>query len=375
MGFEPEGDGAIMLNGVYAVVMAGGKGERFWPQSRVSRPKQFLQLLGDATMIEMTVERLRQLLPVENILVVTNREYVDGVRALMPFLPEENVIGEPAARDTAPCAALAAGIIRARGGDEAVMILLPADHMIERTHDLASLLEDVALRAQKNPEWIYTVGVVPTEPATGYGYIRCGEMLEPAGETKLFRSLGFREKPDLASARAFLEEGSYRWNCGMFLFQVRALEAEMARQCPELATMLRQVSDLEQSGTLAGTLPSLFGRQQKRSIDYAVMEHALKMAVAECRFDWDDIGSWTALRNHLTADRNGNVATGLFAELDSHNLIVSGQPNHLVAAIGVNDLVIVTTPDATLVCHANQAQRIKELLATFGLRPELRPFL
>ena len=148
MGFEPEGDGAIMLNGVYAVVMAGGKGERFWPQSRVSRPKQFLQLLGDATMIEMTVERLRQLLPVENILVVTNREYVDGVRALMPFLPEENVIGEPAARDTAPCAALAAGIIRARGGDEAVMILLPADHMIERTHDLASLLEDVALRAQ-----------------------------------------------------------------------------------------------------------------------------------------------------------------------------------------------------------------------------------
>ena len=148
MGFEPEGDGAIMLNRVYAVVMAGGKGERFWPQSRISRPKQFLQLLGDATMIEMTVERLRQLLPVENILVVTNREYVDGVRVLMPFLPEENVIGEPAARDTAPCAALAAGIIRARGGDEAVMILLPADHMIERTHDLASLLEDVALRAQ-----------------------------------------------------------------------------------------------------------------------------------------------------------------------------------------------------------------------------------
>ena len=161
----------------------------------------------------------------------------------------------------------------------------------------------------------------------------------------------------------------------MFLFQVQALRKELERQCPELAEMLGQVCELERSGALEEALPALFGRQRKRSIDYAVMENALHVAVAECRFDWDDIGSWTALRNHLTADSNGNVATGLFAELDSRNLIVSGQPNHLVAAIGVENLVIVTTPDATLVCRADQAQRIKELLGTFGLRPELRQFL
>jgi len=359
----------------YAVIMAGGKGERFWPQSRSSRPKQLLRLLGDATMIELTVERLRTMLPVDHILIITNRDYVDAVRKLMPFLPPENVVGEPIARDTAPCAALAAGIVKARGGENAVMSLLPADHLIERTRDLVSVLSDLGGFVAENPDWICTIGVKPTEPATAYGYIRCGEELESAGETRLFRSLGFREKPDAATAEQFLADGSYRWNCGMFLFQVSALEREMRRQCPELAKMLDEVCGLVRSGTLEEQLPALFGRQTKISIDYAVMEKADFMAVAECRFDWDDIGSWTALRNHLTPDSCGNVATGLFAGLDSHNLIVSGQPDHLVAAIGVDNLVIVTTPDATLVCRIDQAQRIKELLKSFGLRPELRPFL
>ena len=365
----------MLQRNVYAVIMAGGKGERFWPQSRISRPKQFLRLLGDATMIELTVDRLRTLLPVERLLVVTNREYAGAVREFMPFLPPENVIAEPVGRDTAPCAALAAGIVKARGGDDAVMILLPADHLIERTRDLVSVLADLAGFIAENPEWICTIGVTPTEPATAYGYIRCGEALDPAGQTRLFRSLGFREKPDAATAEMFLKDGSYRWNCGMFLFQVRALEREMRRQCPELADMLGEVRALALAGTLDEQLPALFGRQKKISIDYAVMEKAEFMAVAECRFDWDDIGSWTALRNHLTPDCCGNVATGLFAGLDSHNLIVSGQPDHLVAAIGVDNLVIVTTPDATLVCRADQAQRIKELLSSFGLRPELRQFL
>lgn len=363
-----------MLHHVYAVIMAGGRGERFWPQSRSCRPKQFLQLLGEGTMIEQTVERLKPLLPAEHILVLTNCEYVDTVRMLLPSLPGENIIGEPAARDTAPCAALAAGIVKARGGEDAVMILLPADHVIERANDLVSVLADITDFLERRPEWICTIGVRPTEPATAYGYIRCGELLEQAGETRLCRSLGFREKPDFATAEEFLKAGNYRWNCGMFLFRIKAFELELKRQCPELADMLGQICELSRSGKLAEVLPELFCRQEKLSIDYAVMEKAEHMAVAECRFDWDDIGSWTALRNHLTADSDGNVATGLFAEIDSHNLIVSGRPDHLIAAIGVDDLVIVSTSDATLVCHAGQAQRIKELLSSFGLRPELHPF-
>ncbi|MDR0932346.1 MAG: NTP transferase domain-containing protein [Victivallales bacterium] len=364
-----------MLKNVYAVVMAGGKGERFWPQSRIARPKQFLNLLGDITMIELTLDRLRPFLPVENILVITNQEYTEALRKLLPFLPAENVIGEPCMRDTAPCAALGAGIIRARGGDDAVMILLPADHLIERTCDFGSLLVDVATCACENPRWIYTIGVVPTEPATWYGYIRCGEEIKSAGETRLFKSLGFREKPDSATAETFLADGHYRWNCGIFLFQIQALQTEFKRQCPELSEMLEKTCEFEQSGELTGKLPDLYARQKKLSIDYAVMENALHVAVAECRFDWDDIGSWTALRNHLTSDDNGNVATGLFVGLDSRNLIVSGKSDHLVAAIGVEDLVIVETPDVTLICRTEQAQRIKELLATFNLRPELRQFL
>jgi len=364
-----------MLHNTYVVIMAGGKGERFWPQSRMSRPKQFLNLLGQSTMLELTVDRLRTLLPVENILILTNREYVGAVCKLLPFLPVGNVIGEPMARDTAPCAALAAGIVKARGDENTVMMLLPADHLIERENDFVSVLDDLGRMVSKNPDWICTIGVNPTEPATGYGYIRCGEELGAAGKTRVFRSLGFQEKPDLATAKAFLADGSYRWNCGMFLFQVRALEREMRRQCPELADMLGRVCDLARNGGLAESLPALFESQKKRSIDYAVMEKADSVVVAECRFDWDDIGSWTALKKHLIRDENGNVATGLFAGLDAHNLIVSEESNHLVAAIGVKDLVIVTTPDVTLVCSSDQAQRIKELLNSFGMRPELRSFL
>ncbi len=360
----------------YAVIMAGGRGERFWPRSRSNRPKQFLQLLGKSTMIEETVRRLFPVCPPERVLVITNAEYVGIVRTLLPDLPPENIVGEPVGRDTGPCAALAAALVSARGGDQAIMMLLPADHVIRRTQDLAGVLEDAAALARKQPEWLFTIGIRPTAPATGYGYIQCGEELpESAGKTRFRRSLGFREKPDRETAERFLSSGDFRWNSGMFLWQVGALRGEFRRNAPELETLCARIGESIADGSFEQKLPGLFQAQPKISIDYAVMEHARFIAVAESRFDWDDVGSWTSLRNHFEADADGNVSSGLFAAVDSRNLIVSGSSDHLVAAIGVDDLVIVRTDDVTLVCPVHQAQRIKELLKAIGQRPELCRFL
>ncbi len=363
------------MGGTYAVIMAGGKGERFWPRSRASRPKQLLRLIGESTMIESTVHRIEQLLPIDHILILTNQEYVEPIRLLLPQLPAGNVVGEPVGRDTGPCVALAAAMIRARGGDDAVMILLPADHAIRHTEALVQALQDTAEAARQRPDWLFTIGVNPTEPATGYGYIHCGNRIEVPGKTSFYRSLGFKEKPNQATARTFFDSGEYRWNSGMFIWQVGAILREFERYAPDLAVLVRDLTVMIESGSFSSGLAERFGREKKISIDYAVMEHAEQVMVAECGFDWDDVGSWTALRNFHPADDSGNVSSGLFAGFNTHGLTVCGRPDHLIAAIGVDDLVIVDTEDVTLVCKADQAQKIKELLKAFHERPELKKFL
>lgn len=360
---------------IYAVVMAGGRGERFWPKSRNARPKQLLKLTGDLTMIEETVSRIKDVTDVNHILVITNREYVEVIRQLLPELPEGNIVGEPAGRDTGPCAALAAALVKERGGGDAVMLLLPADHAIHRRRELAEVLRDAAAMATERPGCLVTVGVPPSGPETAYGYIHCGEEIGRIGLTRFFHSLGFKEKPDLERARAFVEAGCYRWNSGMFIWQVASLEEAFRRHAPELKELFDDLCTLLREGKFATGLAERFSRARRISIDYAVMEKAEDVAVADCRFDWDDVGSWTALRNHLSIDGDGNAVEGLFAGIDTRNLTVMGSADHLIAAIGVEDLVIVNTDDVTLVCRASEAQRIKELLKLADTRPELRKFL
>lgn len=364
-----------MKHPIYAVVMAGGRGERFWPKSRNARPKQLLKLTGNLTMIEETVSRLREVTDAERILVITNREYVDTIRTLLPELPAGNVVGEPAGRDTGPCAALAAALVRERGGDDAVMMLLPADHAIRRRRELAEVLRDAAALAEERPGCLVTIGVPPAGPETAYGYIHCGEELGTRGLTRFFRSLGFKEKPDRARAEAFVKAGCYRWNSGMFIWQVRSLAEAFRRHAPELGELFEDLCALIRAGNFESGLAERFLRAGKISIDYAVMEKAEDVAVAECRFDWDDVGSWTALRNHLPVDGDGNAVEGLFAGIDTRNLTVMGPADHLIAAIGVEDLVIVNTGDVTLVCRASEAQRIRELLKLAEAWPELKRYL
>ncbi len=364
-----------MKHPIYAVVMAGGRGERFWPKSRNARPKQLLKLTGDLTMIEETVSRVREVTDAERILVITNREYVETIRGLLPEIPAGNVIGEPAGRDTGPCAALAAALVNARGGEDAVMMLLPADHAIRRRRELTEVLRDAAELAAERPGCLVTIGVPPTGPETAYGYIHCGEELGVRGLTRFYHSLGFKEKPDSERARAFVEAGCYRWNSGMFIWQIRSLREAFRRHAPELGELFDDIGALIRAGKFESGLAERFLRAGRISIDYAVMEKAEDVAVAECRFDWDDVGSWTALRNHLSVDGNGNAVEGLFAGIDTRNLTVMGSADHLIAAIGVEDLVIVNTGDVTLVCHASEAQRIRELVKLADARPELRKFL
>jgi mannose-1-phosphate guanylyltransferase len=360
---------------IYAVVMAGGKGERFWPQSRTSHPKQLLRLIGNLTLIEQTVERLTPLIPLENIIIITNADYVAPMRSLLDKLPKENIIGEPVGRDTAPCIALASGVVKAKSkSDDAIMILLPADHIIKNTSSMLEVLSDSATLAAAQQD-IVTIGVNPTFASTGYGYIRCGEKIENSSKTKFFNSLGFVEKPNVEKAEKFLEATNYKWNSGMFVWSIRTIRQAFKEHASNLYKLSERLEKAYLDNELESVLTIEYNKCEKISIDYAVMEKVDNVIVAECTFDWDDVGSWTALRNQIRPEENNNVVRGLFEGVDAKNNIVVGDSKHLIAAIDVEDLIIIHTDDATLVCSAKSAQRIKELVQNLGKRSECAKFL
>ena len=339
----------------YAVVMAGGRGERFWPLGRRRRPKQLLPLLGKQSMLEDTVQRLFPLFAPENILIVTSADFVDDVRRLSP-VPAENVIAEPVGRDTAPCVALALGELRRRGaGESAVMAVLPADHLISPAAEFQRQLRDCMLFAREHGA-LMTLGITPSYPATGYGYIQGGEELAPG-----FRAVKrFVEKPPRAEAERCLAEGNYFWNSGIFVWGLAALEAAFAEFVPQLDRFARELAAAaDPQEFLAREFPQL----DRAPIDRAVMEKSRRSVVSPVRFDWDDLGSWSALRSRLEPGRDGNCGRGDRVMLDCRDNIVISEPGHLVGAINVNGLAIVHTPDATLVCPLADDQRIKELLA------------
>ena len=339
----------------YAVVMAGGRGERFWPLGRRIRPKQFLPLTGRESMLESTVQRLFPLFAPENVLVVTSAMYVGRARELLP-LPPENVIGEPAGRDTAPCVALACGeLLRRKAPMDAVMTVTPADHLISPAALFQRQLREAADFASRN-DMLTTIGIVPTCPATGYGYIQVGGGVEPG----FFRVDRFVEKPDAARAGEFLASGRYRWNSGIFIWKLGTVMAALEKFAPELH---RFALDLGSSAEPEALLARRFPELPRTPVDRCIMEKADNSAVAEATFSWDDLGSWSALRDRLPADADGNRGSGRRVMLDSRDNLVFAADGHLVGAIGVHDLAIIHTPDATLVCPLEHDQRIKELLA------------
>lgn len=361
---------------IYTVVMAGGRGERFWPQSRQNCPKQLLRLLGNLTLIEQTTARMLSITSPENCLVVTNIDYVEPMRSLLPMLPAENIIGEPVGRDTGGCLALASGVLESRGvSDDAVVIATPADHSIGSLPALSrTLLQAVDTASFCNAPVL--IGVKPEFASTGYGYIRCGNKLDYGdGTIRFYAADGFKEKPSTQEADTMLQEDVWRWNSGIFVWTHGVFKKILSQYAPELAVIAREVGLIKDNRVLTEFLRDEFAHAPDISIDYAVMEKLDYLVVAECAFDWADIGSWTALRSQIRADKNNNVVRGTFAGLDAENCIVVGETSQLIAAIDVKDLIIVNQGDVTLVCSEKSAQRVKELVQKLDDEPSLRKFL
>ncbi|MBQ9502566.1 MAG: mannose-1-phosphate guanylyltransferase [Lentisphaeria bacterium] len=362
------------MSEIFCVIMAGGRGERLWPRSRKNSPKQMLNLLGDGALLEQTLLRLQGFAAPENILIITGCEYVDRIRSLCSQLPTENIIGEPERRNTAPCVALAAGIVRrtARTGDP-VLVVRPADHAIVGRNAMISDFEECCECAVKTDS-LATIGIMPDAPSPEYGYIECGDAI--AGWDKISQVRRFVEKPPVEKARKLLEAGNCRWNSGMFAFPLRTLLAEMKKQTPELLTFVDRVAAVRSKDEFAEVLASEYGKLPKTSIDYAIMEHAEKVIVRDASFGWDDIGSWTALRKILPRDENGNVRSGETFLLDSRNCIVfSDGDASLVSGIDLEDMIIVRTADAVLVCPVRSSGRIRELMAGISREKRLEKFL
>jgi mannose-1-phosphate guanylyltransferase len=358
---------------IFAIVMAGGRGERFWPQSRQSHPKQLLRLIGNLTLIEQTVDRLTPLIPTKNIIVITNRDYVAPMCSLLSDLPQNNIIGEPVGRDTAPCVALAAALVKSKSSHKnPKMILLPADHVINDSESMLKVLNDSADVAESGD--IVTIGITPTFASTGYGYIQCGEKIDNEFPTVFYKSKGFKEKPPLEQAEKFLATGDYKWNSGMFIWSLSTITKAFEKHAPRLAESLEKLANAAEKPDFMDILAEEYSKLDKISIDYAVMEKVDNVVVAESSFDWDDVGSWTALRNQIRPETNNNVVRGLHLGLDSSDNIIVSDAKHLVATVDVKDMIIIHTDDATLVCNGKSAQRIKELVHLLGDQAELSKY-
>ncbi len=352
----------------HAVIMAGGSGTRLWPLSRRDHPKQLLRLFEGRSLLRRSFERLAGLLEPAQIRVITGREHLEAVAAELPELPRRNLIGEPCGRDTANAIGLAACLL-AREDPDGTMGVFTADHIITPQDVFAETVARGFRVAERFGDALVTFGIRPTSAHTGYGYIQRGRELEPG----VFEVLAFREKPDAATAEAWLAGGEHDWNSGMFAWRIAAILKEFGRHEPGAIETLRAVADGLDDPATAEEAARRFAGLRRISIDYAVLEKARWVLCVPMPCRWIDVGSWTSLAEVLGTDADGNVrAAPRVATLDAGGNILVSESDHLLAAIGVRDLVIVHSADATLVCRRQDAQRIKELVEQLGRRGEDR---
>ncbi len=368
-------------NNRYVVVMAGGRGERFWPVSREKTPKQLLKLLGNRSFLQQTIDRVLPLVPLKNILVITNEAQAPEVRRQLPKLPRANLVAEPCGRDTCAAVTLGAAIVGARS-TTAVMAVLPADHVIPEGRKFQQILSDAFDLASRGQVMV-TIGIVPTEPATGYGYIQVGEPLPaPQGgkpyRTTFFKAERFVEKPHFEKALEYLNSGHYRWNAGMFIWSFVTITQGLEKHQPEMAAACQRWFSIANTPRLAKVLAKEYPALKRISIDFALMEQAQNVVVADGAFPWDDFGSWTALARHLKPDAEGNCAVADFIHVDAaRNIIYDARTKHRtpIAIVGLRDAVIVQADDATLVAHKSQVQKVKELVAKLAANKQHRKLI
>jgi mannose-1-phosphate guanylyltransferase len=354
----------------FVIIMAGGRGERFWPVSRERTPKQLIKLLGDRSFLQQAVDRVLPLVPIRNVLIITNDAQAPEVRKQLPKLPKENVIAEPVGRDTCAAVTLGAALVGARS-TTGVMAVLPADHVIPEDKKFQQVLSDAFDLAGRG-QAIITLGIKPTEPATGYGYIHVGpELPAPPGvkryKTTFFKAERFVEKPNFDKAIEYASSGQYRWNAGMFIWSFVTITEGLQKHQPEMyAACQRWFKTASSPAKLDKLLAKEYPEIRKISIDYALMEHAQNVIVADGAFEWDDLGSWTALSRHLKADPEGNCTQADFIHVDAaRNIIYDARTKERrtpIAVVGLRDSILVQTDDAVLLAHKSQAQKVKELV-------------
>src|SRR5262249_29673504 len=370
----------VNLKDRFVIIMAGGRGERFWPVSRQATPKQLLNLLGKRSFLQQAVDRVLPLVPLKNILVITNEAQAPEVRKQLPKLPRQNVIAEPIGRDTCAAVTLGAALVGARS-TTGVMAVLPADHVIPEEKKFQQVLADAFDLASRG-QAIITIGIKPTEPATGYGYIRVGEALPPPQGVKGYKTVFHRaeqfvEKPYFEKALEYVNSGQYRWNAGMFIWSFVTITEGLQKHQPEMyAACQRWFKVAANPAKLNKVLAKEYPEIKKVSIDYALMEHAQNVVVADGDFEWDDLGSWTALGRHIKPDAEGNSVVAAFIHGDgARNIIFDARSKDRrtpIAVVGLRDSILVQTDDAVMLAHKSQAQKVKELVKKLAEMKEFK---
>jgi mannose-1-phosphate guanylyltransferase len=352
-----------MANPYYACILAGGSGERFWPMSRSRKPKHLLKLLSDKTLIEETVKRLEGVVLNENIFVLTSELQLEAIRLALPFIPKDQIIAEPARRDTAPAAALATALVHAKNPD-AILAVLPADAFIKDASTFSKQLVQ-GFKLASGEGWkvtlptLLTFGVKPSFASTGFGYMEMGAPIQNQISKGDFRHIKrFVEKPNLETAQNYLNGGNHVWNAGVFIWRTSAFKAEADRSALALSSFIQNFPKENANDYIAKEFPLL----PLISVDYAILEKAQSVVTLVAEFDWDDVGTWPALEKHLAHDTSRNASKGSVVATDSSgNITVSN--GRMIALCGVKDLVVVETADAILVCHKDSVQDIKKIYA------------
>ena len=348
----------------FAVIMAGGTGKRFWPLSRKKRPKQVLRILDDQTLLRSCFERMRRRFDLRNILVLTNADFVETVRENLMELPKENVIAEPVVRDTAGAIGLAATVL-SKYDPESTMTVVTADQILEPPKAFETALNTAVSFVNENPDSLVTFAVTPTFPSTQFGYIKLGEAV-PFGASRdaVRRVEAFQEKPDEATAYSYLEDDCYYWNSGLFVWKSRTILARLQEFLPDCREPLKKIQTDWGTADQQRTLDEWFRRLPKISIDYAVLEKAGDVCAIPLKCRWLDLGSFASLSDIVRSDDANNIVVAGHSELldCKNNIVVTEQKGHLLALIGLDNMIVAHSPDATLVCPANQAHRLKELI-------------
>lgn len=345
--------------------MAGGSGTRFWPASRNACPKQFLKMGGDQTLIQATASRVASLIPAANTLVVTNQRLLPLVAQQLPQLPSENLIGEPCKRDTAPCVALAAAIAL-HHDPQAIQVVMPSDHVIQTDADFQKGIQFAADLVTQDPTRFVTFGIRPSYPSSAFGYVeKLPEQPVTAGNitgVQAYAVKQFKEKPSPELAKTYVESGNFYWNAGIFIWKASTVLDAIRTFAPEMMPPIDEITKSIGTPNFDAALQEFFPQIIGKSIDYAVMEHYKNVAVVEAPFAWDDVGNWTSLARLIPPDADGNSVSGNHLSIDTQDSIVQSQDGHIVVTVGVNQIIVVQTPDATLIADRNQEEKIRQVV-------------